>query len=232
MKRSLVSLLVLLPLVFTAGTTDYVRVRLEAPSPSPFRTISYEVTRRAPATTAVHRRLLPGDAESLHALGLLTEAETATIDAVVRETDAMHLPDAGPATPAAGWGQLTWVVSLQVDGVLHEFRCTAPENLPDRRYFRLIDAVRTTVKGVTSELPFRNVFYEPERRGWVNIISVPAARATIDGFDTQLETPLYHYELASGAHTIRLKSTDGRFEREYKVKVEPGGTTQLRVDLR
>jgi len=229
-KRTLLSVLVLLPLLFTAGTLDYVRVRLEAPSPSPFRSISYEVTRRGPATTAVHRRLLPGDAESLHSLGLLTPEETAAIDAVVRETDAMHLGDAAPAAPVLG--QLTWLVSVQIDGEPHEFRCTAPENLPDRRCFRLIDAVRRTVKDVTGELPFRNVFYEPERRGWVNVVSVPAASVTIDGFDTQLETPLYHYELSAGTHTVHLKSSDGRYLRDYQVKVEPGGTTHLRVDLR
>jgi len=229
-KRTLIMLLVLLPLLFTAGTVDYLRVRLETPAPSPFSSISYEITRRAPATTAVHRRLLPGDAESLHALGLLTEEEAAAIDALVRETGAMKLPDAAPAKPLLG--QVTWLVSLKVDGEIHEFRCTAPENLRDRRYFRLIDAVRQRVKAVTGDLPFRNVFYEPERRGWVNVISVPAANVTIDGFDTKLETPLYHYELSAGTHTVHLKSTDGRFVRDYQVKVEAGGTTHLRVDLR
>ena len=230
MQRILATFLLALPLLLTAGTTDYVRVSLETPAPSPFRSISYEVTRRAPATTAVHRRLLPGDAESLHSLGLLTGEDAAAIDALVHETGAMSLPDAAPPTPVLG--QLTWVVSLQVDGVAHEFRCTAPENIKDRRYFKLIDGVRRSVKAVTGELPFRNVFYEPDRRGWVNVISVPAARVVIDSFDTQLETPLYHYELASGVHTIQLTSEDGRFTRDYQVKVEPGGTTHLRVDLR
>ena len=230
MHRLLTTLLLLAPLALAAGTDDYVRVRLAVPAPSPFRSISYEITRREPATTAVHRRLLPGDQESLHSLGLLTADEAATVAALVRDTGAMTLPDAAPAAPLLG--QLTWVVSLRVDGATHEFHCTAPENLADRRYLSLIDGVRRMVKKAGGELPFRNVFYEPDRRGWVNIVSVPAAKVLVDGFDTQLETPLYHYELAAGTHTVHLVSDDARFERDYQVKVEPGGTTHLRVDLR
>jgi len=209
---------------------DYVRVRLAPEGPSPFRSIAYEVTWRAPATTAVHRRTLPGDGEGLHSLGLLTAPEADAIAALVVATDAMTLPDAAP--PRANPRDLTWTVEIQRGGATHHFKCTAPENLADRRYQALIDGVRRNVKAIAGELPFRNVFFSPDRRGWVTLLSVPAARVSIDGFDTQLETPLYSYELAAGAHTLRLTTADGRFDRTYEIKVEPGGTTNLRVDLR
>jgi hypothetical protein len=67
---------------------------------------------------------------------------------------------------------------------------------------------------------------------WFNVESIPAANVTIDGFDTHLETPLYAYEVAAGEHVVILKSTDGRYVREYRVKLEAEGTTTLRVDLR
>ncbi len=230
MARSISILGCLSLMLFAAGTDDYVRVVLDTPAASPFRVIRYEVTKRAPATTAVHRRLLPGHDESLHSLGLLTANEASAIDRLLADVGAVTLPDAAP--PKATPGMLTWVVDLMVDGRRHEFRVTDPENLEDRRYQRLIDGVRSTVRAAAGELPFRNVFFAPDRRGWVNVISVPAARVVVDGFDTQLETPLYHYELEAGTHEIRLESTDGRFDRRYQVKVEPSGTTNLRVDLR
>ncbi len=231
MTRTLSIISALALMLLTAASDDtYVRVVLDAPSASPFRVIRYEVTKRAPATTAVHRRLLPGHEESLHALGLLTDDEAAAIEALLRQTKATALPDAAPARHRPG--MLTWSVEVLLDGRRHRFRVTDPENLPDRRYQRLIDGVRRAVIGVTGPLPFRNVFFAPEQRGWVNVVSVPAAHLHIDGFDTRHDTPLYHYELEAGEHELRLVTADGRFDRRYQVKVKPQGTTNLRVDLR
>ena len=213
-----------------AGAEDYVRIRLSPGGPTPFDSIAYEVTWRGPATTAVHRRTLPGDAESLHSLGLLTRDEALAVGALLRGVDVLSLGDGAPES-ASPW-DLTWTVDVQLEGVSRTFRVTAPEQLRDRRYFRLVDGVRRAVKAVTGELPFRNVFFSPDRRGWVTLQSVPAARVWIDGFDTQLETPLYSYELAAGAHTIRLVAASADLDRTYEIKVEPGGTTNLRVDLR
>lgn len=209
---------------------DYVRVTLDTPAPSPFSLIRYEVTAREPATTAVHRRLLPGHDESLHALGLLTEDEAAAIFALVDATGAMELRDAAPAQPPPS--TLAWRVELRVGGREHSFRVVGPEQLRDRRYQRLVDGVRAAVLRHAGDLPFRNVFFEPDARGWLNVVSVPRARLWIDDFDTRLDTPIYHYELPSGAHTVRLRAMDGDYDRTYEVRVEPGGTTSLRVDLR
>jgi len=217
-------------LSLSAGTDDYVRVTLETPAPSPFRLIHYEVTRRAPATTAVHRRLLPGHEESLHTLGLLTDEEADAVFGMIAEADALTLPDRVPRRGAPG--QLTWRVEVMVGERVHTFRVTDPEHLEDRRYHRVIHGVRELVRATAGELPFRNVFFAPSQRGWINIVSVPAARLHVGDFDTNVDTPLYHYELAAGAHTIRLVSLDGRHDRTFEIRVEPGGTTNLRIDLR
>ncbi|MCA9515014.1 MAG: hypothetical protein KC635_08740 [Myxococcales bacterium] len=216
-----------------AGDADdnYVRVTLEPPGPTPFSMIRYEITARQPATTAVHRRSLPGEEEALHALGLLTASEAEAVRRLVADTGAMTLPDA-PAPPHAPATALTWRVELLVAGERHTFLVAAPEAQPDRRYERLIDGVRRTVVRVAGDLPFRNVFYAPSRKGWLNVASVPSGRLFVDDFDTQLDTPVYAYEVSSGAHQIRVKSADGRYDRTYEVRVEPGGTTNLRVDLR
>lgn len=217
---------------------DYVRFTLETgygqpttiPAASPYHTIRYEITRRRPATTAVHRRQLPGLDEGLHALGLLTPEESASFFSLARSLAAASLPSAVAATPVPG--MLTWRCDLMLDGKQATFRVSDPDNHADRRYARLFDAVRRTVLEHAGELPFRNVFFPAKDRGWLNIECVPAAAVTIDGFDTRLETPMYSYDIAAGSHALVLKSLDGRFERTFEVRVEPQGTTTLRIDLR
>lgn len=223
--------LVLLGALFVvsfAGDDDYVRFTMEGPAASPYHTIRYEITRRRPATTAVHRRLLPGADEGLHALGLLTPAESDGFFALARTLGAASLGSAGVRKP----GVLTWRCDVLLDGKSATFTVSDVENLKDRRYFKLFDAVRTTVLGTAGQLPFRNVFYPANERGWLNIESVPAANIQLDGFDTKLETPLYSYEVAAGPHKLVMRSLDGRFERTFDIRVEAQGTTTLRIDLR
>lgn len=208
---------------------DFVRFTLEPPGPSPYHTIRYEITRRGPATTAVHRRGLPGLDEGLHALGLMTREEGERIFALAREVDAVKLTDHRPKHVAPG--AVTWRCHVQLSGVSHTFLVTDPDNA-ERRYARLFSAVRHAALTIAGELPFRNVFVPATDRGWLNIESVPAARVRIDGFDTRLETPMYSYELAAGPHTITLTSLDGRYSRTFEIRLEPQGTTTLRVDLR
>lgn len=217
---------------------DYVRFTLETgygqptaiPAASPYHTIRYEITRRRPATTAVHRRRLPGLDEGLHALGLLTPEESQAFFALARTLDAARLPSAVAAVPKAG--AITWRCDVLLDGKQASFVVTDPENQRDRRYAKLFDAVRRTVLEHAGELPFRNVFFPSKDRGWLNIECVPAAAVTIDGFDTKLETPIYSYDIAAGTHALVLKTADGRYERTFEVRVEPLGTTTLRIDLR
>lgn len=213
-----------------AGDDDFIRFTLEPPSASPYHTIRYEITRRGPATTAVHRRHLPGLDEGLHALGLLTPEEADELFAFARTLNAASLADARAPNPAPG--ALTWRCDLLLSGRAHTFKVHDPDNLTDRRYARLFSAVRSAVLAQAGPLPFRNVFFPAADRGWLNVESVPAAKVLIDGFDTKLTTPIYGYELGSGVHTITLTSLDGRFVRSFDFRLEPQGTTTLRIDLR
>ncbi len=213
-----------------AEDDDYVRFTLEPPSASPYHTIRYEITRRGPATTAVHRRQLPGLDEGLHALGLLTPSEAEVVFGIARAAGALTLADARPKVVAPG--ALTWRCDILLKGVAHTFKVVDPDNATDRRYARLFAAVRDAVITRAGELPFRNVFFPAADRGWLNIESVPAATVVIDTFDTKLTTPIYSYELAAGNHKVTLTSLDGRFVRTFEFRLEPQGTTTLRIDLR
>lgn len=238
----LATLAVVAGLLAAGPTTDpaageaYVRISVEQPAPTPFAVIHYEISRRGRTTTAVHRRELPGLGESLHAMGLLTRSEAVALWAAVAELQALDLPDAATA-PRAGWPGFRWRVEVAAPAESgevreHSFVVTDPVNQPDRRYQRLVMRVCDTVHRVAGELPFRNVFFPEGKLGWISVTSIPVAGIDIDGFATQLETPLYSYELGAGTHAVRLRTADGALDRTYEVKVEPGGTTHLTVDLR
>lgn len=235
MRRALAVFLLTLAALVTTGAAaddDYVRVVLEHPAPTPYSVLRYEVARRGRATMAVHRRQLPGYAEPLHGVGLMTREEADAVWQLCRATDAQRLPDA-PLTPAmAAEGALSWRVEASIDGVEHVFRVGDPRNHPDRRYALLTDGVIRAVTQRAGELPFRNVFVPSARLGWLDVVSVPAARVFLDGTDTGLQTPLYGYEVEAGRHAVRLESLDGSLLRAYDVRVEPSGTTHLHVDLR
>lgn len=227
-----VLLLALAALVTTGADDDYVRLALEHPAPTPYSVLRYEVARRGRATMAVHRRQLPGYDEPLHAVGLMTQGEASAVWELCHSNDATHLPDAPIPAEAAGEGAFSWRIEVSIGGVEHTFRVGDPLNQPDRRYARLAEGVIRAVTQRAGELPFRNVFVPSARLGWLDVISIPAARVFLDGVDTGAQTPLYGYEVEAGRHAVRLESLDGSLRRAYDVRVEPAGTTHLHVDLR
>lgn len=213
---------------------DYARVVLEPPAATPFSVVRYEVVSRGRTTSAVHRRQLPSFNEPLHGLALLTREEAQALFTLLEALDATALPDATDVDPAhpAREDRVVWRVEVSLGGKAHTFRVADPIEQPDRRYWKLVDAIQRQVTERAGELPFKNVFFPPGELGWVNILTIPAARVSVDGFDVRQETPLYSYELAAGVHSVRLRSLDGGYDRTYKVKVEPGVTTHLAIDLR
>ncbi len=230
-----------------AGDDDYVRWSLTPPSPGPWQLLRYEITRRPPATTAVHRRRLPTAGDTDHALGLLTPGEADAFFAAVRSLDPRSLPSdpglappTGPATaapavrpaPETAPHSPVFTCHMLLDGQLHAFTVREPAAHANPAIRSLFDRVVALVEAHAGELPFRNIFAPVSERGWINVESVPAARVAIDGLDTKLTTPLYGYELRSGTRVVTLTSLDGRLNRTYTPRIAPRGTTTLRVDLR
>jgi len=216
-------------LVSFAGDDDYIRWSLQSPGASPWHTLRYEVTRRAPATTAVHRRRLPGTEEGEHALGLLTPEESDALFARAASFDVLAL-ESDPAK--AHLPGLTFRCDALLSGKAHAFAVRDPASHPDARVRGLFNLIVAAVLERAGPIPFRNVFFPTDQRGWLNVESIPAAKVTIDDFDTRETTPLYAFEVKSGDRQVRLESLDGRLIRNYTVHVEPRGTTTLRVDLR
>lgn len=231
-RLSLIAFLLSAFAVSFAGDDDYVRWSLEAPGPSPWVTIRYEITRRTPATTAVHRRRLPGTEEGEHALGLLTPEESDAFFDSVRALTPLTLASDPPPKGKAAAARLRFRCDLLLDGTLHTFTATDPATHANPAIRALFHSVADLVTEIAGPLPFRQVFFPATERAWLNVESVPAAVVSVDGFDTGLTAPLYAYEVKAGERVVTLRTADGALERTYTVRVEPGGTTTLRVDLR
>jgi hypothetical protein len=164
---------------------------------------------------------------------LLTPDESRAFFDAVRALDPMALGDDPPPAPrTAAANAPRFRCDLMLDGRAHAFTVRDPRAHPSPAVRALFGMTADAVLAHAGDIPFRNTFFPLEQRGWLNIESVPAARIFVDGFETRETTPLYAYELKSGEREIRLESLDGRFTRTYRVRVEPRGTTTLRVDLR
>ena len=234
MKRLNLTALILLGTLCTLGADgDYVRFVLDQPSVTPYSTIRYEIIDRGRVTTAVHRRGLPGYSEALHGMGLLTPEEAKQVWSEVRasEPEALveSLASADAPQPPLG---VTWNVDIRIGELSKSFRVFEPMNQRDRRHARLFQAIRTMAETRAGRHPFRNVFLAKRQRGWLNLVSVPAAKVVIDGYDTGHETPLYGYEVERGKRKVTLISLDGTYERTYEIRIESGTTTRVRADIR
>ena len=218
-----------LPSAASAGSGDYAQWVLYSPSDSPFAEIRYEVTDRGPASAAIHRRRLPGQASSLHNMGLMTREAAEAVRKLLLETDALTLPCARYETPKSA--ALTWRFEAQQGGKKHTFYVTDPLNQKDRRYWRLFSTLRRHVRAITGGLPFQDVFYPKHEMGWLHVRSTPAGRLTLDGRDTELITPIRDLPLRAGKHQIELKSVEGSHVRRYTIRVEAGGHTRLKLSL-
>ena len=217
------------PTSWAAGG-DYVQWVLESPSDSPFAELRYEITERGPASAAIHRRRLPGGIRSFHNMGLVPPEVLDQLRTKLTQNAAMTLPDATQASHARA--SLRWRFDVQLDGKKHSFVVTDPINQQDRRYWRLFSAVKQLVRSITGGLPFRDIYHPKEKLGWLTIDSVPAGRLTVNGRDTELETPVRDLPLLKGKHTIELKSVEGNTVRSYDIRIEAGGYTKLKVELR
>ena len=114
-------------------------------------------------------------------MGLLTPEEAKQVWSEVRasEPEALveSLASADAPQPPLG---VTWNVDIRIGELSKSFRVFEPMNQRDRRHARLFQAIRTMAETRAGRHPFRNVFLAKRQRGWLNLVSVPAAKVVID----------------------------------------------------
>jgi hypothetical protein len=70
----------------------------------------------------------------------------------------------------------------------------------------------------------------PARKGWLTVSVAPWAKVKIDGVEHGL-TPLGSIPLNEGSHNVILENPDIKKRHQTLVRVEPGQTATLKVDL-
>ncbi len=200
----------------------------------PYRLVSYEVLWRRRVAVAGHYRSFVNVDEALHDMKLLQTVEfEALLDALEQQDHVFELS----AAPAGGSpvGAQRFELEVRRGDKKAIIKVSEPDGLADPRYARAIGRVRSAVLSVVGELPFRNAFFDAGSFGFLNLTSVPVTRLFVDGRDTGLETPVYGLELSQGPHTLKVVSADPAakgWEREHSIRVDPGMTTILHLDLR
>lgn len=83
------------------------------------------------------------------------------------------------------------------------------------------------------EIPFRNVYYQPEKIGYLTVMTdVKAKVISIDDREVHLSTPLHSYEMPAGEHKIKIARKKGKKEKEFIITIEPGITTIIETTIK
>lgn len=107
-----------------------------------------------------------------------------------------------------------------------------PHLLSDLRWARCLQTLRGLADATVGPVPFRDTFFLPGEHGLLSLASTPPARILLDGQDLHQLSPLPGLRVAVGEHTVRFLDEDAGLDRTYTVRVLPGVTTRLDVDLR
>ncbi len=235
---------------------SWARVFLRA-NPGPCQYVAYELSVRGPAGVASHVRGFMGRRDAVTRTELLPREELRRVFGALRDMGALELPHpplpSSSAVPAKVKGRkgapLLQAATDERGGPAHSdvpiyelsFRLGGKENTllvadpyrqADRRLAAFINTVRRVAQKTAGDIGYHGPSGEAGAEGYLFIDSVPGARVTIDGVQLADETPILAYTLAPGSHTVILENAELGLKRDYKVRIQPGLTTSLEVDLR
>jgi len=235
---------------------SWARVILRA-NPGPCQYVAYELSVRGPAGVASHVRGFMGRRDAVTRTELLPREELRRVFAALRDSGALDLPhpvlpprrrppSKGTASDAASLVQAAsddtlgpersdvpvYELSFRLGGKENTLLVSDPYRQADRRYAAFINAVRRVAQETAGHIGDHAPSGESGAEGYLFVDSVPGARVTVDGVQLSDDTPILAYTLAPGSHTVILENAALGLKRDYKVRIQPGLTTSLEVDLR
>ena len=123
-------------------------------------------------------------------------------------------------------------MDLEAGARRHRFTVTDPHDRPGGEHLAVIQVIRGAVEGQTGGLPYEDPFLLKEEAGVLQVITDVQARLRVDGLWIRGRTPVRGLRLAAGRHTLELWPDGGGEAHPYDIKIDPGRTTTLRVELR
>ncbi len=232
---------------------SWARVALRA-NPGPFQYLAYEVTVRGQAGVVSHVRGFMGRGDVVSKTDLLRKHDVRRLFGWLRDQGVLDMPypatasaDAGKNGKAAQPAPLfdpnnphlgpatsalpVFDLSFRLGGRERTVLIADPLSLADRRYAKLIAALRQVALAVTGEIAYQPPTGVMGTQGYLFIDSVPSAEVSIDGVPIGESTPVLTWTVAPGSHTITLENKRLGLKRETRVKVQPGITTSVELTL-
>lgn len=229
---------------------SWARVQIRA-NPGPNQYLAYEVTARGTAGVVSHLRGFMGRKDVIANTELLSREKLRLLFGRLRDLGGLQLVSQMPvvvekkplkkmddnARRAASHGPErsdlpVFELSFRLGGRENTVLVQDPFALPDRRYAQFILAVRDLSIQVAGDIGYHAPTGRDGEQGYLFIDSVPSAKVWIDDVQLNEETPVFCYTLAPGVHVVRLRSDKHELQRDYKVKISPGQSSALEVDLR
>ncbi len=226
-------------------------------NPGPFQYVAYEITARGRAGVVSHLRGMMGRRDAVIRTELISRQRLAEIFARLEAAGASSLPPAPPlvavaktkAKPRRGSAAAAaddedaaalptqsarpiYEFSYRRGKVSHTVRVVDPMAASSGHYARFLAIVRAEVRGTVGDIGYHSPDAEAGASGYLFIDSVPSADVFVDGEALPERTPVLNWTLAPGIHDVRLRRDDLQIDRTYKVRIEPGLTASLEVDLR
>jgi len=203
-------------------------IRLEISGPAvPYETVTYAIERKRGTVVVTVSKRFARPFGGRDEVGLLTEEAWTAFTKAMDRRNVFTLPSV--ARPGA---RATVRLKVEWAGRTHRFTVDDPSRLLDRRYAAVIDLVRGLAHDRVGPVEFRDVMLLASEAGRLRVVSDPRATVTLDGVPLGLKTPVFGIRVAAGSHELRLTPLRGGPVYPYSVKVEPGKTTLLSVELK
>ncbi|MEY3013234.1 MAG: hypothetical protein RIT45_1969 [Pseudomonadota bacterium] len=214
------------------------RVFLRA-NPGPFQYVAYEITARGSAGVVSHLRGMMGRRDAVIRTELISRAELRRIFERLRAADAVALPPAAPLKGASEEAPVPresarpiYELTVRLGGKERTVRVAEPLSAPTGHYARFVRIVREEVRAKVGDIAYHGPDAASGASGYLFVDSVPSADVYVDGEKLPERTPVLNWTLAPGLHEVRLVRKDKNIDRTMKVRIEPGVTSSVEVDLR
>ncbi len=216
----------------TSAQEEPLRITLEsAPGGfSPYASVRYTLWRPAggAATLTVTATLPGGHGQERRAALIPTEL----LQPALAQLAACEPP---PGEPPRGLTRARprqrWRLHIERGDQTRALTLDDPHLLSDLRWARCLQTLRALADAAVGPVPFRDTFFLPEGHGLLSLASTPPARVLLDGQELHLLSPLPGLRVAVGEHTVRFVDPEAGIDRTYTVRVLPGVTTRLDVEL-
>lgn len=218
---------------------SFVRVTVVATS-SPFTSTAYDVTVRGDSVVVM---LVKGSACVIGQRQGLTLLGGKAAEKVWDELDLAHafVPQPPPGARRGSLQDDAKEGRVPVDDVVYEFWAGKGKRLQrfwlresdllnSPRLVRLFRTLRAIVIRHAGSLPMRDVYYPPEKLGYLTMSATEEAEAVLDGWD-RIRLPADGVPVVVGVHRVVVIGKSGR-RREFTITIRRGESNRVHVVLK